>query len=76
MQTYSTGETKLVKRHVKQGRKPSGLGKPFLQRLSEDDEKIMNEIEKKLGFYYNKNDFVRTAVKFYINNVYTELLNT
>ena len=61
-------------RSVRQGARPLGLGKPFVQRLFEEDERILELVKKNLGCFYNKNDFVRSAVKYYINNIYTELL--
>lgn len=62
------------RRSVKQGAKPMGLGKPFVQRLFDDDEKVLELAKERFGYLYNKNDFVRSAVKYYINNVYMELL--
>ena len=74
IQHYAGGTRKLVRRSLKQGRKSCGLGTPFLQRLFEQDEEILLVVKEKLGYLYNKNDFVRNAVKYYINSVYTELL--
>jgi hypothetical protein len=73
-QVYVDGTSKKVRRIVKQGRKTSGLGKPFLQKLYADDEEALLKIKDKLGYLYNKNEFVSIAVKFYINNAYMELL--
>lgn len=73
--TFCVGNMRY-RRATKQGRNPAGLGRPYVQRLFEEDETAMAKAKELLGIYYNKNDFVRTAVKFYIRNVYTELLNT
>lgn len=67
---------KRYRRSVRQGRRRSGLGKAFQQRLFDDDEKTLLLIKERLGYLYNKNEFVRCAVKYYINTVYAELLKT
>lgn len=74
LQYYMDGSKKFVRRSKKQGRIPSKLGSPFIQRLYEDDEEIIIKVKEKSGYLYNKNSFVRNAVKYYISNVYTELL--
>lgn len=59
----------------KQGRKPSGLGKPKLIRLKEIDEEKMEILKEKLGYYWNENEFIREAVSEKLcSSVYTELL--
>jgi hypothetical protein len=75
-QSFADGTSGLMKRSVKQGRISSGLGKPKLVRLYKEDEVVMDLGKQKLGCFYNENEFIRNAVKYYINNVYTELLNT
>lgn len=74
LQYYVDGAKKEFLRK-KQGRKPSGLGKPKLIRLKEIDEKKMKALKEKLGYYWNENDFIREAVSEKLcNSVYTELL--
>jgi len=73
-QHYANGTSRIVKRSVLQGRKSSGLGKPKLVRLYKDDEVVLSLGKQKLGYLYNENEFIRNAVKYYISNVYTELL--
>ena len=63
-----------MRRSVKQGRKPSGLGKPTLYRLFAEDEEILKLLEIKLGDYYNKNEIVRDAVHKAVQSIYTESL--
>jgi len=75
-QYYVDGTFGFMQRATKQGRKPSGLGKPKLIRLYKEDELVMSRGKEKLGYLYNENEFIRSAVKYYISNVYTELLNT
>ena len=69
------GSVQTYKRHTKQGRKSSGLGKPKLVRLREDDEKVLQMMKEMLGYLYNENEIIRNAVHVYLSNsVYTELL--
>lgn len=75
-QSFADGTSGLMKRSVKQGRKPGGLGKPKLIRLSKRSEETMALAKERLGRFYNENEFVRTAVDYYVDNVYTELLNS
>jgi len=75
-QYYADGSSQLLRRRVKQGRKPSGLGKPKLIRLYAEDEEKMNLLKEKLGYLFNENEIVREAVHLIVNSVYTELLNT
>ena len=67
------GKSHLAKRSVKQGRKPSGLGKPILIRLYEEDEIIFSQMENVMGEYFNLNQTVREAVASQ-RSVYIELL--
>ena len=63
------------RRSVRQGRKPSGLGRPEKYRLYKKDEECLLILKSNLGEYYNKNEIVRIAVKLYLDNfVPTELL--
>ena len=74
IQHYADGTFKEFLRK-KQGRIPSGLGKPKLIRLKETDEEKMRIIKEKLGYYWNENEFIREAVSEKLcNSVYTELL--
>lgn len=74
IQHYADGTKKEFLRK-KQGRKPSGLGKPKLIRLKETDEEKMKILKEKFGYYWNENDFIREAVSEKLcNSVYTELL--
>ena len=75
-QHYADGTSGTMRRSTKQGRRSSGLGKPRLVRLYQEDEVFMDLGKQKLGCFYNENEFIRNAVKYYISNVYTELLNT
>lgn len=73
-QYYADGSNKKLMRRIKQGRKPSGLGKPKLVRLYAEDEEKMKILKEKLGYLYNENELVRDAVHKIINSVYTELV--
>ena len=74
IQHYVDGSSKKFLRK-KQGRIPSGLGKPKLVRLKETDEEKINILKEKLGYYWNENEFIREAVSEKLcNSVYTELL--
>ena len=74
IQYYADGTQKRFIRK-KQGRTPSGLGKPKSIRLKESDEIKMNILKEKLGYCWNENEFIRTAVSEKLcNSVYTELL--
>lgn len=75
-QYYADGTIKLLRRSIKQGRKPGGLGKPKLIRLYAEDEEKMKVIKEKLGYLFNENEIVRQAVHKIINSVYTELVKT
>jgi hypothetical protein len=71
-QYYADGTSKLLSRSAKQGRKPSGLGKPKLIRLSAEDEEKLKILKEKLGMYWNENEFIRSAVSEKLSNsVYT-----
>jgi hypothetical protein len=75
IQHTADGGSYLARRSVKQGRKPSGLSKPELFRLYEDDRTALDELKSRLGDLFNKNDFVRNAVHGALRNcVYTELV--
>lgn len=74
-QHYADGTSARMRRSVKQGRRSSGLGKPKLVRLYEEDERIMELAKEKLGYLYNENELVRSAVHAYLRTVYTELFN-
>jgi len=77
IQYYSDGTKKQLRRRIKQGRKPSGLGKPKLIRLYAEDEEKMKVLKEKFGMYWNENEFIRSAVSEKLSNsVYTELLKT
>ena len=76
IQYYSDGSQKRLRRRIKQGRKPSGLGKPKLIRLYAEDEEKMKVLKEKLGYLYNENELVRQAVHQIVYSVYTELLKT
>ena len=75
-QHYSDGTSRKLKRLIKQGRKPSRLGKPKKFRLYREDEDKLIELKEILGSYYNENDIVRNAVHQYLlsNSVGTELV--
>jgi len=63
------------KRSIRQGRRPSGLGKLRKYRLYSKDEERLEIIKKNLGYLYNENEIIRTALKIYLDNfVPTELL--
>lgn len=71
------GNVQKYKRAIKQGRPPSGLGKPFIVRLLQKDEDKLLQMKNELGYLYNKNEIVRDAVHLYLSSfVYTELLNS
>ena len=73
-QHYVNG-TKKDFRRKKQGRKPSGLGVPKLVRLRETDEEKIKFLKEKFGYYWNENEFIRSAVSEKLcNSIYTELL--
>lgn len=76
IQYYSDGTQKKLRRRIKQGRKPSGLGRPKLVRLYLEDEEKMELLKEKLGYLYNENELIRQAVHKIMNSVYTELLKT
>jgi len=73
-QYYVDGSSKILTRSTKQGRKPSGLGRPKLIRLYAEDEEKMKVLKEKLGYLFNENEIVRQAVHQIINSVYTELV--
>ena len=73
-QYYADGTSKLLRRSTKQGRKPSGLGRPKLIRLYAEDEEKLKVLKEKLGYLFNENEIVREAVHKIVNSVYTELL--
>jgi len=75
-QYYVDGTSKILIRSTKQGRKPSGLGKPKLIRLYAEDEEKMKVLKEKLGYLFNENEIVRDAVHKIINSIYTELVKT
>ena len=75
-QYYADGSSQLLRRITKQGRKPSGLGKPKLIRLYAEDEEKMKVLKEKLGYLFNENEIVRDAVHKIINSIYTELVKT
>ena len=64
------------RRSARQGRNPSGLGKPKLVRLYESDEDVLRKAKDKLGYLYNENELIRSAVNYYLKSVYIELINT
>lgn len=76
IQYYSDGTQKRLSRRIKQGRKPSGLGKPKLIRLYVEDEEKMKVLKEKLGYLYNENELVREAVHKIVNSVYTKLVKS
>ena len=64
-----------TRRATKQGRKPSGLAKPELVRLYAEDDEKLKVLGEQLGYLWNRNEFIRMAVrKQLMNSVYTELL--
>ncbi len=74
VKTFSDGSKKRFRRK-KQGRIPSGLGKPKLVRLKLSDEEKIKLLKEKFGYYWNENEFIRDAVSEKLcNSVYTELL--
>lgn len=60
IQYYSDGTQKKLRRRIKQGRKPSGLGRPKLVRLYLEDEEKMELLKEKLGYLYNENELGRS----------------
>jgi len=75
-QYYSDGTHKTFLRK-KQGRTPSGLGKPKKYRLYEKDERRLDILKKRFGYLYNENEIIREAVRIYLDNsMGTELVNT
>ena len=73
---HTAGGKYLARRTTKQGRKPTGLGKPKGVRLRQTTEARLSAVKDRLGYLYNENELIRNAVDFYLNSVYTELLNT
>jgi hypothetical protein len=74
-QHYADGTSQVLRRRKKQGRRSSGLGKPQLVRLWNNDEEKMKILQERFGIYWNKNEFIRNAVsKELRSSVYTELL--
>ena len=64
-----------AKRSARQGRKPSGLAKPELVRLYADDAEKLDAIGAEMGYLWNRNEFIRQAVRKALQeSVYTELL--
>lgn len=76
IQSYADGtQKKFVRR--KQGRKSSGLGKLKSIRLWKVDEESMKILKEKYGYFWNENEFIRSAVsEKLLNSVYTELLKS
>jgi hypothetical protein len=71
---FVDGSKKKFKRK-RQGRTPSGLGKPKLIRLKLSDEEKIKLLKEKFGYYWNENEFIRDAVSEKLcNSVYIELL--
>jgi hypothetical protein len=73
-QARSDGTRQLVRRLIKQGRKPQGLGKPKLVRLNKASETKLLAMKEQLGYLYNENEIIRNSVEYCLNNIYTELL--
>ena len=74
VRSFADGTIKTFKRK-KQGRKPSGLEVPKLVRLKETDEEKIKFLKEKFGYYWNENEFIRSAVSEKLcNSIYTELL--
>jgi hypothetical protein len=67
------GRSHLARRSTPQGRHGSGLGKPVLVRLYEEDLALLSQMEKALGQLFNLNQIIRDAVASK-RSVYTELL--
>lgn len=65
-----------MRRSVKQGRRPSGLGKPQLVRLYAADREKLEYIKGRLGSFYNENEIIRDAVRLHLESIYTELLKS
>jgi hypothetical protein len=74
-QHYADGTQERRRRSTKQGRRPSGLGDPYVQRLDAETEQVLTEIGARLGPLYNKNEIVRNAVRMFVNSIYTDLVN-
>jgi len=75
-QHTADGKSHIARRSKKQGRRPSGLAPAQLVRLYSDDKIKLAQIAEKLGYLYNENEIIRSAVRAHLNSVYTELLNT
>jgi len=77
-QYYADGSSRKLKRLIKQGRKPSGLGKLKKIRLSKYDEEKLMILKERLGIYYNENEIVRNAVRKYLldNSIPLELVKS
>ena len=67
-QAYEDGTIKAVRRSVRQGRKPTGLGRAEKFRLYESDNKRLETLKEVLGYFFNKNEIVIDAVKMYLDN--------
>ena len=74
VQHTADGRSHMARRSVRQGRRPSGLGKPVLVRLYAEDEQIQDRLQERLGRFYNRNQIIRDAVAAK-RSIYTELLN-
>lgn len=75
LQQYADGSSVLRRRSTKQGRKPSGLAKPELVRLRAEDSASLDRIGERLGYLWNRNEFIRSAVRRALeDSVYIELL--
>ena len=77
---YYANRTSDLRRRVKpQGRKPSGLAKPQLVRLYNDDKHELERRAAMMGEYWNENEFIRQAVHKAIEetkSIYTEFAKT
>lgn len=73
-QHHADGTSRLVRRSTPQGRKPSGLSKPQLVRLYEVDREKLDALKERLGYLYNENEIIRSAVHKYVESIYIELL--
>jgi hypothetical protein len=76
--TRKTADGKITTytRKGTQGRKPIGLSKPKLYRLSESTRRELDELKIKFGYLYNENEIIRFAAEKHIHSIYTELVNT
>ena len=70
------GGSHIAKRAIKQGRKPTGLAAAQLVRLYAEDKEKLAQVAERLGYLYNENEIIRSAVHAHLNSVYTELLKT